>query len=99
MRGRRLRHSRRLCPRAGRRLRQVPPPIPRASIHGRRSARWRGEVTVARKLRVDGEGGSWDAELEGTGVTLSDAAGTFAIADEGDGRFAVSGPGGERQAI
>jgi 3-methylcrotonyl-CoA carboxylase alpha subunit len=54
---------------------------------------------VARRLRVNGEGGSWDAELDGTGVTLSDAAGTFGIADEGDGRFVVSGPGAERRAI
>jgi 3-methylcrotonyl-CoA carboxylase alpha subunit len=54
---------------------------------------------VARKLRVNGEGGSWDAELDGSGVTLSDEAGAFTIADEGEGRFVVSGSGGERRAI
>jgi 3-methylcrotonyl-CoA carboxylase alpha subunit len=54
---------------------------------------------VARKLRVKGEGGSWDAELDGTAVTLSDDAGTFTIVDEGDARFVVSGPGGKRRAI
>ena len=54
---------------------------------------------MARKLRVNGEGGSWDAEIDGTGVTLSEDSGTFAIGHEGDERFVVSGPGGERRAI
>jgi len=55
---------------------------------------------MARRLRVTGDGMSWDAELDSAGVTLSDVAdGAFAIVDEGDGRFVVTGPGAERRAI
>jgi 3-methylcrotonyl-CoA carboxylase alpha subunit len=54
---------------------------------------------MARRMRVKGDGGSWDAELDGGGVVLSELAGAFAVEDEGDGRFVVRGPGAERRAI
>ena len=54
---------------------------------------------MPRRLRVTGNDGEWVAELGAGGVTLTGTDGVFAVTDEGDGRFVLSGPAGPERAI
>ncbi|MFI5178192.1 MAG: biotin/lipoyl-containing protein [Vicinamibacterales bacterium] len=47
---------------------------------------------MAKRLRVTDDNREWIAELSAGGVTLSGVDGSFAVSDDGDGRFSVGGP-------
>ncbi len=54
---------------------------------------------MARRVRVTGGDGEWDAELGAGGGSLVGVDGTFVVTDEGDGRFLIAGPAGATHAI